>query len=106
MYGWAPMPLPEEPTQDGTSQDGTTGHSAPSRAGGAPGLPAWRDELERRLQQDPSTTGERVRASLVDGVIVLRGRVSSRQAHRAMSIAASEVPGVRDVCNQLEYPRS
>ena len=61
--------------------------------------------LEERLRHNPWLTTAEVTMNLLDGVVVLRGRVSSVEAQRALSEAAWTLPGIRDVSNQVEYPR-
>ena len=86
-----PMPQPE----DGD----VTAHSKGAAAGTTVQL-----ALRQRLERNPLFAGATLTAELVGGVLVLRGKVASREAYLVVSREACDLDGVRDVCNQVVYP--
>lgn len=99
MTGWWAMPFPEDPSR---GEDPSSQHSGERDLAEPPDLSR---QLARRLRKDPRLDGAHLRVTVVDGVAVVQGAVSSREAQRAASEHATDLPGVRDVLNLLDYPR-
>ncbi len=59
------------------------------------------DDVRRELREDAGTTDLRVRVTVRDGVVYLRGRVSSLQDAEAAEEVAARVPGVVEVREEL-----
>jgi osmotically-inducible protein OsmY len=53
------------------------------------------------LQEEPATRGEQITVAVRDGVVVLRGVVSSAAARHAARVHARASAGVRDVSDQI-----
>ena len=87
-----PMPQPED-------------RDVSRRSDGVAAGPTVHLALRDRLERNPLFTGATLTAELVDGVLVLRGKVASREAYLVASREAGSLDGVRDVCNQVVYPR-
>lgn len=58
-----------------------------------------------QVRSGRATCGARVRISVAHGVAVLRGSAPSREVQRELGALALQLDGVRDVCNQVGYPR-
>ncbi len=62
--------------------------------------------VEERLRGELRVAGTEVTVRVSDGVVILTGTSAGPTAARAASLVAWTVPGVRDVSNQLRFPRS
>ncbi len=84
----------------GTSMDELSEGELPV-SGVARGDEEIADDVRRELREDASTADLRVRVVVRDGVVYLRGRVSSLEDAVAAEEVASRVPGVVEVREEL-----
>lgn len=61
-----------------------------------------RRNVERELEWEPSVDATNVAASVVDGIVTLRGEVSSYAEKWAAQRTAERVAGVRGIANEIE----
>jgi len=74
----------------------------PSAEDNQPGDEALADAIRREIQENAETTDLRVDVSVERGVAHLRGTVPSLEDAEAAEAVASQVPGVREVSEELD----
>lgn len=74
----------------------------PSAEDNQPGDEALADAVRREIQENAETTDLRVDVSVEEGVAHLRGTVPSLEDAEAAEAVASQVPGVREVSEELD----
>jgi osmotically-inducible protein OsmY len=71
---------------------------------GRPGDEALAEAVRRELREDASTTDLQIHVIVRNGVAYLRGRVAGIEDVENAEAVAGNVPGVRDVVEELEVP--
>jgi hypothetical protein len=61
-----------------------------------------RDDVCERLARDPRIDAREIEVKVNDGLVTLSGSVESRKAKRMAECEIEELPGVRDVRNELK----
>jgi osmotically-inducible protein OsmY len=75
---------------------------APSSLDRQPGDEALADAIRRELREDAATTELKIQVEVVEGIAYLRGAVPHMEDLDAVEAVAGEVPGVREVVDELE----
>ena len=75
---------------------------APSAEGPEPGDEALAAAVRRQLLEDALTTALEIDVSVEDGVVYLRGQVPDLEDAQNAEGVASQVPGVREVSEELD----
>jgi osmotically-inducible protein OsmY len=60
-----------------------------------------RDDVRAVLEQHPYARGDDIEMQVEEGVVVLSGTVRDRRTKKTVQEAIEELPGVRDVENQI-----
>lgn len=89
LGGWEPTSLSDEEV-DRSAEDNR------------PGDEALADAIRRELREDALTTDLQIDVQVENGVAHLRGRVAGLDDAEAAQEVASQVPGVRDVIDELD----
>jgi hypothetical protein len=90
LGGWAPSALSPEAQADRSAE------------GPQPGDEALADAVRRELQEDAMTTDLAIEVEVNDGIVHLRGHVTDLEDAEAAESVASEVPGVREVRDEID----
>jgi hypothetical protein len=90
VNGWAPSALSSEEHADRAAKGTELGDDPLAEA------------VRRELLEDAMTTALRIRVQVVNGIVVLRGRVASLEDAEAVEVVASQVAGVREVRDELD----
>jgi osmotically-inducible protein OsmY len=61
------------------------------------------EEVCELLTRDPRIDASEIDVSVSEGVVLLKGRVDSRQTKRLAEISIENLAGVRDIINQLSF---
>ena len=62
-----------------------------------------REDVCELLARDPLIDASDIEVTVFEGVVKLKGRVSSRQTKRLAELTIESIPGVIDVINQLNF---
>ncbi|WP_207477283.1 CBS domain-containing protein [Arenibaculum pallidiluteum] len=76
---------------------------APTHAGSRLDDEVIRERIEAELRSQPWAPGASLHISVHDGIVVLRGVVIDERRRKALRVAAENVPGVRQVNDQLVW---
>jgi len=64
------------------------------------------EDVNEKLYQDPFVDASNIEVTVLEGEVTLTGKVDSRDTKRRAEDIAEEVPGVKDVTNQLKVDTS
>lgn len=56
------------------------------------------------LLRDPAIDASEIEVEVKNGMVTLRGKVSSRQSKRLVEMSLESLPGVKDILNRLQFP--
>lgn len=90
LNGWAPPALSSEELADRGAEGAELGDDPLAEA------------VRRELLEDAMTTALRIRVQVVNGIVVLRGRVADLEDAEAAEEVVSQVAGVREVYDELD----
>jgi osmotically-inducible protein OsmY len=89
LGGWEPTSLSDQEVERSAEDN-------------RPGDEALADAIRRELREDALTTDLQIDVQVENGVAHLRGRVAGLEDAEAAQEVASQVPGVRDVIDELD----